>query len=633
MCGINGLISLNNQVIKDGELLIKSMNKAIAHRGPDDTGVWQHPSEKILLGHQRLSIIDLTPSGHQPMSEEGGNTIVFNGEIYNYKDIKKANSEITFNTESDTEVLLKLYKRKGHNALKELNGMFAFAIWDETKQILQIAKDRAGKKPFYYIVSNGIFAFSSEIKGLLTLPWVKPELDEIALYHFLTFNQLSAPQTMFKNICKLDVGATIDVSTNGNIQIENYWDVEYSNHANKSEKIISEEVLELLNDSIKLRMVADVPVGAFLSGGVDSSAVVALMRNFSANSIKTYSVGFENQPNYDERIFADQVSKKYNTEHYEKIVRADEIRDYLEKIVEVFDEPMADSTAIPIYFISQLARENGTIVVQTGDGADEIFAGYRNWQKYFQWYPWYHRYNTLPTGIKLLTEKIFKANQSDSPINDLLHRATKNQEFFWGGAKSFRENNKREFLSNDWCKKNAKLDSYIVVENVLEKFKEHQKKHPELNELDWMCYYGFKEMVPWLYLYRMDRLGMANSIEIRNPFLDYRLVNLALSIPSHLKIKNGEPKYILKKALEPILSNDILYRKKKGFCVPLREWGEEIMVNYVDQHLTQFCKESGIFNEIGLRKFVNTYKSGLSTTTNQLWTIYFLMLWFKRWIN
>jgi len=633
MCGINGLYAFNGRITTDANELIRKMNSCIRHRGPDGNGIWHNELNNVYLGHQRLSIIDLSSSGHQPMIDESGNAIVFNGEIYNYAKLKSQIKDQKFNSESDTEVLLKLYKAKGHLALSELNGMFSFAFWNKDKEELQLAVDRAGKKPLYYSTINGIFSFSSELKALLSLPWIKAKLDEEALYHFLTFNQLSAPQTMFEGINKLEPGFLLTVDKSGIIEHTKYWDVNYTDYKGLNESQLSDLVFESLSKAVDNRLVSDVPVGAFLSGGVDSSAVVALMRQSVSGVIKTYSVGFEGQPEFDERVYAQQISKQFNTEHFEKIVGPNDISEFLPRIVEIFDEPMADSTCIPIYFISQLAKANGTIVVQTGDGADEIFSGYRSWMKYYHLYPWYHRFQNLPPFLKTSIATLLSSDQKESVKSEILQRAAHNQELFWGGAKAFKEHTKRSFLSAEWANKMKDVNSYSIIEKVRYQFSSIQKENPRLDDLDWMCYLGFKQQIPWKYLYRMDRIGMSQGIEIRNPFLDFNMVNLAMSISPEYKIKNGEPKYILKKSLERLLPKEILYRKKMGFCVPLQEWAGDVMIDYVESNLSEFCRNTGIFNEIGLKKNIEQIKKGNKQYTNNLWTVYFLMSWFKKWMS
>jgi len=634
MCGINGLLYLKTNSLGNSRELVAGMNACIAHRGPDDEGLWSSKDDRLFLGHRRLSIIDLSTSGHQPMIDEEGNAIVFNGEIYNYKEIKsELASHFNFKTGSDTEVIMQLYKKYGHDALKKFNGMFSFAYWNQEKETLYIARDRAGKKPFYYTEQNGVFAFSSEIKALLKLPWVKASPDQQALYHFLTYNQLPAPLTMFEGIYKLDAGECMTIHK-GQIKKESYWEISPENLSSISEDEICDRLFQTLQTSVNYRMVADVPVGAFLSGGVDSSAVVAMMRAQSSGTIKTYSVGFDGQANYDERIYAEKVSKMFNTEHFEKNIRPEDIANSLPLIIDSFDEPMADATCIPIHYISQLARANGTIVVQTGDGADELFSGYRSWMKYKKIYPWYHTYNNFPSFIKKgVASLINETNDEASAMREIFSRAAQGQELFWGGAKAFKESTKRDFLSKDFLSGINNLNSYEVIQQYRKQFDVLKQKHSWLDDTAWMCYIGLKFQIPSKYLYRMDRLGMANSIEIRNPFLDYHMINLAFSIPSHLKTKNNTPKYILKKSLEKILPSEILYRKKMGFCVPLQEWAGEIMLDYTETNMKSFVSNTELFTEEGLKSQIKEIRKGNTAYTNQLWTIYFLMAWFKKWMS
>ncbi len=631
MCGINGFFNYSNQQVNDAAGLLQRMNRCIAHRGPDGNGIWKIETDRIYLGHQRLSIIDLSTEAAQPMISESGNVIVFNGEIYNYEDLRKLTGRNHFKSKSDTEVLLYLYEKYGTDCLQFLDGMFAFALWDASKKELFIARDRAGEKPLYYSFLNGIFAFSSEIKSLLELPWIKAQLDETAFYHFLTFNQLAPRFTMFKGIEKLPPANMMTVKGNGTFSIQPYWEVSYHNFPEKTEAEWIEETYTVFEQSVKSRMVSDVPVGAFLSGGVDSSAVVAHMSRISPYRIKTYSIGFENQPAYDELEYARKISDMFNTEHFEKTVTAQEIADFVPRMADIFDEPLADPTCIPIYFISQQARSEGTIVVLTGDGSDEIYAGYRNYLRYLKFYPVYHRYVKLPGLIKKMAARISQLKDETSPVSEMLSRAAWNQEFFWGSARSFKESAKKKFLSKEFRERTHALSSYQVIQMYRSMYE--KIKPANASDLDWMCYLGFKMNDPNRYLTRADKLGMASSVETRAPFMSHHVVNHALNIPARLKMKNGEPKYVLKKSLEKILPHEILYRKKMGFSVPLREWAGGYMSSYVEQHLKSFASDTGLFDEEGLRAITAQIKAGSRSNVNDLFTLYFLMAWFKRWMK
>lgn len=631
MCGINGVISLTNHSIDEGNSLIEKMNQRLAHRGPDANGVWHNSGKTVFFGQTRLSIIDLSDAANQPMTDDAGNCITFNGEIYNFQRLKKQHlAGENFRTSSDTEVLLKMYAKYGQKMLEYIEGMFAFAIWDNEREEVFLARDRVGKKPFYYTKQNGKLYFASEVKSLLATGEIPAELDNEALYHFLTYNVLPAPLTMFKNIEKLDAGYSLSVTKAQYSEPKKYWGISYSDLSRKSESDLADLVYDQLEHSVKDRLVSDVPIGAFLSGGVDSSAVVALMRKFSSEEIKTYSIGFEDQPGYDELKYAKGISDTYGTSHFEKTVTKQDLIDFLPTVVEIFDEPLSDTTAIPIYFLAQLAAENNTKVVMTGDGADEIFAGYRNFMAYAKRYPKYKALLATPKVLRKTLAAAYGAYDTSSPVYEILKRAANNQELAWIGARGFKESVKGKILSRNFKEKAARFNSYQVVEQYQKEF-EALNVNGKRDSIDWMCYMGFRFADTNRYLFRSDRLGMAHSIEERSPFMDSHLVNLALSLPSSSKIKNGEPKYILKKALERLLSNDVLYRKKQGFNVPIKEWAGDILTDYVLDNAQGFCKSTGLFNAQELENQASKLKSGNVNYTNSVWTMYFLMNWMEKW--
>lgn len=632
MCGIAGIFDLGAKGIGNGHELIKCMNSRMEHRGPDSSGVWSNNLNEVYLGHQRLSILDLSDAGKQPMrSASNQSCLVFNGEIFNYHDLKSHIPQVNLKSSSDTEVLIELY---AHNQLdfKALNGMFSLAIWDDKAKSLHLARDRSGQKPLYYTIQNNIFAFSSQLSSLFELPWVKKELDEHAFYDFLTYNQLSAPQTMFKGIHKFKPGHKMIVNKNGIQLYEPFWTLDILPKTRwHNEKQLEDAVFQGIADSVKKRMLSDVPVGAFLSGGVDSSAIVALMKQKTNNPIKTYSIGFEGQADYDELAFAASVSKKIGTQHFEKMVSPKDFTNFLEKIVDVFDEPIADSTCIPIYFLAEIAKENNTKVILTGDGADELFGGYSNWLKYLQYYPNYQRYKSLPKSLKHAVLGIVAKSKKGSPIYDILSRALNNQELFWSGAKGFKEHTKRDFLTTSFLERNQAFNSYHQIERLN---REYQKLGGDLNKdyLNYMCFTGFQNIIPNLYANRLDRLTMAHSVEGRSPFLDPSLIQLSFQISSSSKIKNGLGKHVLKKSLERLLPAEILYRKKMGFCVPLKEWGGEIMISFLEENIKSFCQETDLVDEKSIRKMLNSFKMGNQAYVNSIWTLYFFIAWYKKWL-
>lgn len=631
MCGINGFFNYAGVQLADEAKLVKKMNDKIGHRGPDGEGIWNDSTRSVFLGHRRLSIIDLAESANQPMfNKESRDALVFNGEIYNYKSLKKDLHDVRWQTNSDTEVLFQMLSRNGLSSLDQLNGMFAFAYWDESNEQLHIAQDELGKKPLYYTNRDGIFAFSSEIKGLLELPWVHPEIDKTSFYHFLTFNQVAPPATMFKGIKKLAPGEVIVVGKSGVQRQYRYSSNPLKSFPYQSEKDWADAIHSQLERSVEARMVSDVPVGAFLSGGVDSSAVVAKMSKFTDKTISTFTIGFEGQPDYDERKFAEQVAKQYGTNHHEKVVSPGEVEALMGKIAYIFDDPMADTTGIPIYFLSQKAREENIKVILTGDGADEMFCGYRNWMKYLKYEPTFKRFKKLPYPLKAMLSGAFTSVKPNHPAADILSRAKDNREFFWGGAKSFKESAKRKYLHPSFFDGMDDLDSYSVMETYKQEYSRLFGDKDDL--MSWMGFLGMEFMIPNWYMTRMDKLGMANSIEIRSPIVDTELKALALACPNHLKIKGGEPKYIFKKSLEGTLDHDILYRAKKGFCLPIQEWGSDIMLNYLDANIKTFCEETNLLNFSAVKDQVAQFRTNPNGRVNDIFALYYLINWYKEWM-
>jgi len=632
MCGINGIFDF--RALRGGldPSLVAGMNRAIAHRGPDDEGSFATPDRRVLLGHRRLSILDLSANGHQPMAGPAGAVIVFNGEIYNYRELRAGVTGPTLRSDSDTEVLLRLYEQKGLRCLDDLNGMFAFALWDPAEQRLVLARDRVGIKPLYYTLMGGVFAFSSEIKALLTLPWVTAALDEEALSRFLTFNRVGAPRTMFRDIHKLDPGHLLLVGPNGIQRDEPYWEVDYGEPLPAAEQGLATHVVEALRKSIRYQMVSDVPIGAFLSGGVDSSGVVGLMAEASTAPVRTFTIGFDGAPDYDERQHARAISAHFGTQHHERLVQRQEIVDFLPRIVDIYDEPLADATSIPIWFISQLARETGTKVILTGDGADELFCGYRNWLQYQRLDGVYQLLRSLPAPARRAMAGLAGGLDEDSALHEILGRAARRQEFFWGGAGAFKESTRRQVISPQFARQLAGTDVHRQVADYRHYFQRVAPASRQGSIVDWMVFVGLKDIVPNLYMYRADRLGMAHSIELRVPFLDHHFVRMALSIPAAFKVQGGEPKYILKRALESVVPREALYRRKQGFCVPLEHWMQQAIVDHLEARTTDFCAATGLFDAAGIRALVAQARAGKTNVVHGLWNIYFLMSWFDRWL-
>ena len=638
MCGINGMFRFGTDVCNGEELSssLHSMNELLNHRGPDDRDIWIHDKVAVGLGQTRLSILDLSAAGHQPMRDGlNGNMISYNGEIFNFKSLnKKFFGDSHFESGTDTETILKLYRKFGKEMLGMLNGMFAFALWDENNSELLLARDKSGKKPLYYTEQAGRLGFASELKALFNLPWVRKELDSKILYDFLTYDLVPPPNTMFKGIFKFKPGHFMRIGMKGVIEYKPYYELKRKKLEFSNEEGLADLVFNSFDKSVKDRMISDVPVGAFLSGGVDSSAVVALMRKNTEKNIKTFTIGFEGQPRYDELEHAKKVSLLFGTEHHTKIVKPKDLIDFLPTIVDIYDEPQADTTSIPINFISELAAKEGIKVVLNGDGPDEIFAGYSNYVRNKKLFPYFQLLSKLPQSFLSAVESVAQPLNNGHPLFEMLSRLREGREFFWPGARSIKESDKEKKLAPGFRAKLAGHSSYSYVEDLLRRynsFREVNSDEKVGDIIEWMCFSGFWHADIERFLFRSDRLGMAHSIESRSPFLNIDMVELGLSIPSEYKIKNGEGKYILKKAFERILPKEILYRKKMGFVLPIREWGADTIVGSIESELDNFLANYPIYNKEHLKSELKEFKRGNRHLTNSVWTTYFLMNWLKRW--
>ena len=632
MCGIAGFVNSSKSALGGAEdALLGRMTASLRHRGPDDDGLWTSPDRFVALGHRRLSILDLSANGHQPMIGESGSVLVYNGELYNYPTLRGRFPAESLRSTSDTEVLLRCYEADGERCLEYLNGMFAFALWDPAARKLLLARDRVGIKPLYYTTLGGMFAFASEIKALLTLPWVRARLDEEALASFLSFNHLQPPETMFQGIAKLPPGYRMVVDQSGIRNCEPFWKPVWNSVTAGSEDDLESLLFDQLGDSVRRQMMSDVPVGAFLSGGVDSSGIVGLASQNTNRPLTTYSIGFDGLPDYTELDYARSVATKFGTNHIERVVRKGELTEFLSKLVDIYDEPLADATSIPIYFISELARAHGTKVVLTGDGADELFCGYRRWATQAKVLPWYRAYLQSPSWLRKSARNVYGLFDQSSPKYELLRQAAAGHEVYWG-AGGFREAARQSALSPEYLMRLTNSNPYRKIREARDAFRGAFSNPAMQSDVNWLCYQGFVDAVPNFYCHRADSIGMAHSIELRVPFLDNAMVDLAFSLPWQFKLKNGIPKYILKKALERLLPPEVLYRPKMGFCVPIREWANDIFVPYIDEHLKSFCRETGLFREEGLRQQLRQSSAGDPNYAFGLWNLYFLMAWMRRWV-
>lgn len=644
MCGITGIYSVNDKVTVEEKNLL-SMREVLIHRGPDDKGLYVSPDKKIGFGFRRLAIIDLTQAGNQPMSNENGSLwLVFNGEIYNYSEIKKEliRKGHSFKSKTDSEVLLHLYEEKKEKCLEDLNGMFAFALWDEKNQRLFAARDRIGIKPFYYYYKDGVFIFGSEIKAILAHPLVKRELNLEAVSHYLTFACAPAPFTLFHNIYKLPAGYYLILDSRGQLKIQRYW----SPYNNQECKGISRADLEswfiektklLLSDSIAKQMVSDVPFGCFLSGGIDSSANAILMSKMMGAPVETFSIGYKGFPEFDEFQYSRKIADILGSKKHELLIGQDEFLNWLPQLAYYADDPNGDWVCLPVYYLAKLFRENGVIMGQVGEGSDELFNGYGRDLVFFNFWKNYWRYlEKFPAFIKKIPY-VLSAWLPWSSLDfykELLRRLSYGKPLFFGGANAFSAYDKQFLLTKKFKKQLPVNISDSIVENIYASLDQGGQS----NNFDFLQKYLYLELnlrLPELLLMRVDKMTSINSIEARVPFLDHRLVELAFSIPQDIKVKNNTNKYILKKALVDILPKEILERKKQGFGAPVSEWlikDQKVQNRLVNIITNSHIKEVEIFDYSSIEKLLNQHLSRKCDNSFKIWNLVTLCLWYDEWM-
>lgn len=618
MCGITGKIYFEaGRRVELTEL--KRMTDSIVHRGPDDEG--HYFDGNIGLGFRRLSIIDLK-SGHQPLCDSSERYwITFNGEIYNFKEVRTELEKkgYFFKTNTDTEVIVNLYAEYKEKCVDYLRGMFAFVIWDKKEKELFGARDRFGIKPFYYYIDNEKFVWGSEIKSINASENIKKEIDVEALDAYFAYGYIFDEMSIFKQIRKLKPGHYfyLKPQSENKLVILKYWEVNFTPDYSKTEEYWKKAVRETLQESVKMRMISDVPLGAFLSGGVDSSSVVALMAMQSNQPIKTFSIGFKEEK-YNELNFAKQVSEKYQTDHHEMIVEPESI-DLLPKLVQAFDEPFADSSAIPTYYVSKFAREFVTVSL-SGDGGDELFAGYNSYSKMITL-----RNNPMNNR---LTNKVIFGN-----INKIL------PDYFYGKGYSYYLSKNKNDIGAYFCMWKDYERRKLFSEDIKQKLGEYNSekfKVSILNKIDadFISRMQGLDMKTYMVddiLTKVDRASMMNSLEARVPILDHKLAELSFKIPWELKINKTSKKYLLKEAMKDLLSPDILSHKKQGFAVPLSVWFQGDLKSYVNDTLQS--NGANLYNYVNknyVDTVLNNHQKGMRDFSGKLWSLLFFNEWLKQ---
>jgi asparagine synthase (glutamine-hydrolysing) len=607
MCGISGIFHFDRQQPVDGYAL-RSMRDSIRHRGPDDTG--EYVNGRVGLGFNRLSIIDLS-GGHQPMCNEDGTTwIVFNGEIYNYRDLRSelASRGHKFQTSSDTETIIHAWEEYGEDCVLKLRGMFAFAIWDARREVMFCARDRLGIKPFYYSADHARFAFASEIKSLIQLPGLSCEVDPAAVGEFLARRYVVAPNTMLRGVRKLEPGHAILVTADG-YQVTRYWEVRFTPEARISEIEALKRLDHLLQQCVRMHLIADVPVGAFLSGGLDSSCVVALMARLGT-IVKTFSIGYNSSES--ELRYARIVADHFHTEHHELFLDPFTFREVLPKIVWQMDEPVGDVAAIPLYFLAEFARRSVTVAL-SGEGSDEIFAGYQVYTRMLD----FENYNRLP--FARILGKFTSRCAPDNKLRKYIEMLGQPLERRYGGVGGLFSRRQAASLSP-------------IEETPLDGVLDAYRRCERLDALDRMSYVDTTTWLPDDLLVKADRMTMANSLELRVPFLDHELVEFATSLPASLKLNRRRGKYLLRKWCEPVLPSTILNRPKAGFPVPVKHWFRSELSGYAREILFSADGASRhFFSATALKELLRAHKR--EDRSDQIYSLLAFDSWYRQFVK
>jgi len=629
MCGICGFYQFEREAKQD---TLKLMNDQIIHRGPDDEGYYL--KNGVGLAARRLSIIDLV-TGHQPLaSASGKNWITYNGEVYNFKCLREELQTLgyKFRTETDTEVIVNLYEEFGLDFVTKLRGMFAIGIYDVQNERLVLARDHVGIKPLYYYQKpeNKNLIFGSEIKSLLKYPGIKKNINFQALDYFLTLEYIPAPHSIFAGIQKLAAGHIL-IYERGKIKIEQYWDVNKAEISQNPHEL-KEHFLDLLRESVKMRMISDVPLGAFLSGGIDSSSIVAMMSQLSADPIKTFSIGFDDQ-SYSELPYSNQIAKQFSTDHYTKTLSPN-ISELVLYLSDFLDEPLGDFSNFPTYLVSKTARERVTVVL-SGDGGDEIFGGYEHYiaQKmarlidpliFRPLHSLFAKITTLFPPSKLKKGFINRIKRFSEGLNN----SVQNRHFRW---MLFLSDIQKAYLYSSHF-----LD--IDFSNYLPErfpFSSHFKKAgQDFSGITRDLYLDFKTYLADDILVKVDRMSMANSLEARVPLLDTKIVEFAFSLPSKLKVKGLTGKWFLKNAMEGILPKEIIYRRKEGFSIPIKNWLKLDLKDLMMEYLSEArIKDVGVFNYTYITRLIDEHLSNKENHAHRLWGLISFNLWKERFFN
>jgi len=623
MCGICGFYSNNNHDFN----IIKKMNNIMEHRGPDGKGIFQEITKNgrhMAFGHRRLAILELSDLGNQPMINEEGNVVViFNGEIYNYKDISHElkNEGYEIQSNCDTEIVLKAYERWGINCINKFNGMFAIAIYNKNKEEIYLVRDRIGIKPIYYFYDDKNFVFASELKAIMQFPNFKKEINFKSLELYLINQYIPAPYTIFENTYKLEPGNYMKIGKN-NVSVKKYWSIDEEQildtkkkYTKKDEEEYIEKLETLIKDAVKSRMISDVPIGSFLSGGVDSSLISAIMQDLSEKPIKTFTIGFDKKK-YNEAEYAKEISQYLGTDHYEKYLTEKDLLEVVKNIPKYYDEPFADNSQLATLILSEVTKEKVTVSL-SGDGGDEFYCGYTKYLNATKLKKYSKILNPIGKTLQILglKERVSKFNRKLSIS-------------LFNGTDDYSIINSNNMYTRD------------IVKNLLKTDFKFGSRY-SISDLDLSIeqkymLYDIKSFLPDDILVKVDRASMASSLEVRTPFLDHRLVEHSLyKLPHQLKINGEVQKYALRKILSKYLPERLFERPKKGFSVPLNSWLKGELVDLINCYFSEnYIKKQGIFNYTAVQNILKRFKTNENIFEAKIiWTILVFQLWFDEYMN
>lgn len=620
MCGICGAVSF-----EPGEVvnlnIVKGMTDALIHRGPDDEGYYQ--DEQAILGMRRLSIIDLQ-TGQQPIANETGDVwVVYNGEIYNFHQLRLELEQRghKFKTHSDTEIIVHAYEEYGVECVQRFNGMFALAVWDARANRLFLARDRVGIKPLYYWVDGNRLVFGSELKALIAHPDVPRQVDLAALDLFLSLEYIPAPRTIYKDVYKLLPGYTL-VFEKGKLNLSQYWDVPYK-PITENVEICAEMLAGLIQEAVRIRLVSDVPLGAFLSGGIDSSTIVAYMSRTSSGPVKTFSIGFENET-YNELPYARSVAEHFGTDHHDEVLNPD-IADLAERLILHQDEPFADTSVFPTYLVSKLARDSVTVAL-SGDGGDELFAGYDTYlaeklYRYYRWLPGPIRRQALPTLANLIPPQSAKKG-----VINKFKRMTE------GAALDPHLQHTRWMIFLSQIEKSklyhSDLQATIDEDLVTALFTKYFMQGAHFDSLAQQQYVDIKTYLADDILTKVDRMSMAVSLEARVPLLDYHIIEFAMNLPPHMKLNGSRTKIILRRAVKNLVPDLVLEKPKQGFSIPMKHWlRSSLKPLMLDLLSYDSLIKVGYFNPQVVSAWIQEHLDGRVNHSHRLWSLMVFMLW------